>query len=285
MKKYFNKISTINQNHPDASDLGRFFSLCEEFLKQPENRTPETRNEILNLFNNSKNKTIKNQTILLLSYFPEEIQIDFSDEESLNSYLFFLSFNKRHLKYKNEIVDLLNKNIFADNLYLLLKNEEFSEEKKEFIHSEANIIDKFRLMIFTNYFCNMNLFSKFLGDKDAYVCFLAYEAFSLFLKKNFFSFFDIEVENQNNFLFYSFELLKEKKEIKEKIQKNDLEKVKLLLKKYLKNVDKIEINDKIKRLKLFNKKEINFENKVEEEDFEYLFENNSYKAICDCIEI
>ncbi|KCZ75362.1 hypothetical protein H311_03664 [Anncaliia algerae PRA109] len=283
MHEYLKKISKINTTHPDDSDIIRFFSKCEEYLIKQSNKE-EYKSDLFELLK-SDSVLLKSKGIILLSYFDAQINIDFTNEEYLESYLFYLSVNKRYLNYKEEIIKLLYNSCWINNLYNILKNNEFNEEKKKFIELHKNINDKLMLMRHTSYFYTIEYFVEHLGSDNSFTCFLAYELLHLyFLKTNNFNFTKVKVKNQNNFLFYSFDFLKEREEIFDKIKENDLFSIKLILSKYLTDVSNLEINNKIKRLMIHQKKQIVFTKEESDEDFDYLFDNSSKKEVCDCFE-
>ncbi|RVD90718.1 hypothetical protein TUBRATIS_28450 [Tubulinosema ratisbonensis] len=285
MLNYLLKLSKINQSHCDSSDYNRFFYLCEQFVKREGYKCKKIENEIINLYSETTNNLIKSNLIILLAYYDVDLIINFEDDDLLDSYLFFLSFRKRYLKEKERIVKLLYQSYWLKNLYLILKNDEFKEEIENFIDSDTQINDKLKLMTNINYFTNIDHFLKYLGDKNKYTCFLAYELIYLYKEKgNNLVIKELQVDDLINFLYFSFDFLEEKEEILCCVKENNLCRLKSILKKYLKCVKDLKIDKRVEGLKVFNKLDSGSELEVEEENFDYLFDSSSYKDMCDCIE-
>lgn len=284
MLNYLLKINKINQNHCDSSDYNRFFCLCEEYIKREGYKNDDIKSILFPFYTSTQNMFIKDKLIRLLAYYDVSLTIDFKNDELLDSYLFFLSFGHRFMSYKNNIINLLYKPCWLKNLYLILKNKEFEENIEIFLDSKANINDKLKLMININYFRRIDEYLVYLGSKESFTCFLAYELIYLYKRNNDLLLKNLTVDDPNNFLYYSFDFLDEKEDILFYITKNNLSKLKEILKKYLADVDDLEITDKIKKLKPYKEILCESESCYEEEDFIFLFDGSSVKDMCDCIE-
>lgn len=299
MHNYLLKISKINTKNNDITDYETFCSAAIKYLEE----TNDHQDFITPLLKG----LVKVKNIYLIHIlYKIAAKIKTTDNSQFIPHFIIEKHLKNHKTKGHPLPYLLSKNINTFDLYIkenLVENCDFvSKDLLDYILVHPHLGEAFMFMEDRKYLSkqlsfiidskltyNLKYYFQFLGSNSKLFAFKAFEAFSsIFPTIENFGFINstdcIQIENLAHFLTFSSCFLPEKDEISESLIYKDLSKLNKILKKYNKNL-KIEEKDilKISPLELGEIKTYKSDC-TNTFDFNYLFESNNKKHICDCPE-
>lgn len=320
MRKYITNLVNINQNHVDKSDYDRFYDHCKLFIQNSNIDMDEIYDSICNSLVAFSNKYLVSIAFKLLSLISSSKKVEASivsrylnNKETSSAVFEYLLTIKDREPFKQAIMEYLyDPEYESASFFSLVSLPEYEYDLLQFLSLEIPgcLPKQLKMMINTRKFHDISKYVIHFGHNDSYVCFLVYELFVLCFQEMgaidshmgnieiticeedvFISFkSQICVENINNFLFYFFDFMKERRLVLEKIKDNDVFGVQEILSKYLTSTRGFKISTRMKHLKEYREKDKTLLHKdsaihCPEEGFDYLFGGVCYKSTCDCIEI